>query len=725
MGVWALVMRLRGSSLGAGADESRRETPVNVHAMVGGGLIAAIGMLGMVLPGGLPTTLRSDLSLAREVARGRDPRAVAALLHLLPGFKEPEAELLARLPSSTDAVIHVLNDEAAPERLSSLSGTRALLGILGGSKTPRAIEELKRWLSLEEAQPNSRAWAAVELAVAGDTTSAQEIARLMEEGGPRWDPFRPELRNALRSMGHGSQEVSGIERTSDRRILERLSSLDDARGLSAVLTLTKSDDPEDRAVVRQLFCSKERFNKLHDQPFSGPTNPLWDAIQPIVSDMLGEDDRTARERACQYLIGNRFVARKSSTELWNALEGYPCARLRQADYAGVAERIRESKKLPRPRPPLTDAPRCRAHPAQDDPRVTCRMDSFGKHCQPIDSIAMSQDGRYAVTAGFDAGWPDLWDVDAGERQDTIPSYTSRASFASQGERLVTFGDCSPARVYDVVTMDDVGAFGPCVEKTPSTADGTDQSMPCDGHAAAALSADGTQVAVGSQYICLWEVETHRLKWNVPGCEPFAKAWRLQSSLAYSADGKSLVLSCPGDVRWIDASTGHLDSRVSIASDLIVGSLMPLAIAGRRLVAASTTAPLAASAAAAADPRFRPQAKGESSLRVWDFDRSNELRHLILFEADRLPNHRDDLQLGRPSLAALAVSPDGKRALVGGNGLCLWNLEEEKRVRCLLEENVRVTAVAWSSVGVALSYDGGVTGAGTIRRWQPKDLGDLP
>jgi len=61
-------------------------------------------------------------------------------------------------------------------------------------------------------------------------------------------------------------------------------------------------------------------------------------------------------------------------------------------------------------------------------------------------------------------------------------------------------------------------------------------------------------------------------------------------------------------------------------------------------------------------------------------------------------------LDEPELPPLAFSPDRTRFLVGGPGLCMWSVDEGRKLGCPIDKDTRVSAVAWGAKSAAIVTD---------------------
>src|SRR5262249_49905729 len=75
---------------------------------------------------------------------------------------------------------------------------------------------------------------------------------------------------------------------------------------------------------------------------------------------------------------------------------------------------------------------------------------FGMHTCPISSVAISPDGRYAVSGSND-GSVRLWEVETGRQVDRFAGHTKRVSsvaFFSDSRRFVTSSEDKSVRIWD-------------------------------------------------------------------------------------------------------------------------------------------------------------------------------------------------------------------------------------------------------------------------------------
>ena len=214
---------------------------------------------------------------------------------------------------------------------------------------------------------------------------------------------------------------------------------------------------------------------------------------------------------------------------------------------------------------------------QADREVGC----FEGHRQPVRCLAVSLDGKQAISGGDDK-LARVWDVAKRKEEGTLKGHESRingVAFSTSGKRAATAGDDSTARVWNLTTFQEVTRCqknsGPvtCVAFYPSgqyvASGSTDHSLTMwdaadgepfrsfPGHLDAvtcvAFSPNGKILASGSadHSVRLWDVRTGEKRFVCQG------HLNTVSQLSFSpTSDKPLSASLDGTLRMWDVETGN-------------------------------------------------------------------------------------------------------------------------------------------------------------------------
>jgi RNA polymerase sigma factor (sigma-70 family) len=266
--------------------------------------------------------------------------------------------------------------------------------------------------------------------------------------------------------------------------------------------------------------------------------------------------------------------------------------------------------------------------------------SLTGHTDAVTSVALSRDGKRALSGGKDGGLR-LWDLATGKELHRFESRSApvqAVALAPDGGRALSASADGVVRLWDVRTGRSLLALK-------------------EGHlgavGAVAFCPDGRRALSGGDdaTIRLWDLEKgkelRRLLGHTDGV----------SSLAVTPDGRQVLSAgLDGTLRLWDLESGkelrtfrgHHDAVWAVA-------LLP---GGRRAVSASC----------------------DRTLRVWDLDSGAELR--------RLTGHAD-------SVYGVAVTPDGRRAVsCGHDGTArAWDLDTGKELRRFLLHADRAEGIA--------------------------------
>ncbi len=288
--------------------------------------------------------------------------------------------------------------------------------------------------------------------------------------------------------------------------------------------------------------------------------------------------------------------------------------------------------------------------------------SLQGHGQAVRSVALSGDGRRALSSGFDNTLR-LWDVTAGKELRRFPGERNLSrglAFSPDGQRaLSSIGDNGLFRLWDVEEAKAIRSF--------------------DGHVAicacVAFSPDGKWGLSGSGHasVRLWDLETGKEQRRFVG---HTNAIR---SVTFSPDGRQ-ALSCSADrtVRLWDVQSGK---QVCLFAGH-VGDVWSVAFSrdGRRLVSGGA----------------------DGTVRLWDVATGQEQRCLM----------------ARGSINGVAALPDGRVVSAGSDSvLRLWDAESGKELDHRVGHQGGI-------LSLAVSRDGGqiLTGGrdGAVRLWRIVD-----
>jgi WD40 repeat protein/uncharacterized caspase-like protein len=305
------------------------------------------------------------------------------------------------------------------------------------------------------------------------------------------------------------------------------------------------------------------------------------------------------------------------------------------------------------------------------------------HLDEVISVAISPDGKAALTCG---GNKDdalrLWDLTNGREIRAFKAHScfwnNAVAFSPDGKTAVAptrrtssqgkVKEWSELTLLDLATGDEIRAFDNA---------GTFAIFSPDGRSA--LSNETTNYD-----LVLWDLNTGRKTRRFEG-RNFAVA-----SVAFSRDGK-FAFSGHGDltIRAWDLSAGRVMRQLTKDFDISDVFSIPFSRDGKIALSGSL---------------------GAGNLIVWDLQSGQEVHSYATMGLNKYSS-------------LIAISPDTKTALLGGEPLALWDLSTGRKIR-ELKGSARVNAVVFSPDGKsALSGGFGLTSdnrtAASITLW---DLG---
>ena len=298
------------------------------------------------------------------------------------------------------------------------------------------------------------------------------------------------------------------------------------------------------------------------------------------------------------------------------------------------------------------------------------------------TVAISPDGRRALFGTLRDNAVRLWDVESGEELERFEGHTGgvgAVAFAPDGRRAVSGSFDKTVRVWALPPGRPPGVEPPLMEVAHFL--GHDGSI----HAVVAVSPDGRRLLSGSndKTLILWDRETaqpiRRLSGHTEGV----------SAVAIAPDGRR-ALSGGGDriVRLWDLEAGETIRELHGHTEPVFS------------VAFSPDGRLGYSTSGGFYRGSGWQDGKDTAIRVWDLETGQEVR--------RLEGHQG-------LVWSVAVSPDGRRVLSGGNdgAAILWDAKTGAEIRRFREHNTRVGCAAFLPDGrraVSVGNDR------TIRLW---------
>jgi hypothetical protein len=270
--------------------------------------------------------------------------------------------------------------------------------------------------------------------------------------------------------------------------------------------------------------------------------------------------------------------------------------------------------------------------------------TFTGHTRPVNSAALSADGRYAVSGGDDDDLR-LWDVATGKTLRLLKGHTNMVwsvAFSPEGKHILSGGDDQTIRLWNVEDGKEIRRF------TGHT----------DNVNRVTFSPDGRFVLSGSDdmTVRLWDTATGK---ELRRCEGHQKG---VFGVAFSQDGSKIV-------------SGAHDRTLGVWT----------AATGREIRTIEGHDGGVASVAVLADGKQALSGSLDKTIRLWDLQNARELR--------RFTGHTG-------AVLSVAVSPDGKRLLSGSQDktIRLWDVDTGKEVYRLEGHTGEVNSVVFSADG---------------------------
>jgi WD40 repeat protein len=341
------------------------------------------------------------------------------------------------------------------------------------------------------------------------------------------------------------------------------------------------------------------------------------------------------------------------------------------------------------------------------PSGTALVRTLGGHHHIVTGVAITADGRRAVSASYDLTLK-VWDLDTGRQVRTLVGHftANGVAVSPDGRRAVSASSDKTLKVWDLetggelrtlvghsdavmsvaVSPDGRRAVSASSDKTLKVWDletGRELHM-LEGHSGSvngvAVSPDGCRVVSASydKTLKVWELETARELRTLEGHSSAV------NDVAVASDGRRAVsASADKTVKVWDLETGRELRTLEGHSGVVVA--VSLSSNGRRAVSASSDntlkvwdletgrevrtlqghSDMVCGAAMSTDGRRAVSASEDRTLKVWDLETGRDVR---------IPEGHSGLVKG------VAVSPDGRRAVSASSDktLKIWDLERGAR-----------------------------------------------
>jgi sugar lactone lactonase YvrE len=287
------------------------------------------------------------------------------------------------------------------------------------------------------------------------------------------------------------------------------------------------------------------------------------------------------------------------------------------------------------------------------------LKKFDGHSDEIKSVALSTDGRYAVSGGVDQTLR-IWDIASGKEDKLIRGHSKQVwevLFHPNGRQVFSASWDASARLWDIKTGNEIKRFGHRLDINglALSRDANSLLTACDDHSVYLFNVssgdeirrfpghtafvycvdfapDGRHYASGSvdRTVRVVDLNTGQLNRSFENGHTSAV-----TNVAFSPDGRHVFASGGNVIQW-DVATGNAVRRFEGHTGAVLG--MALSPDGRRLLTGGD----------------------DKTIRLWDTASGKELA--------KLTGHAD-------SVMCVAFSSDGRRAISGSldRSVRLWGL----------------------------------------------------
>ena len=264
------------------------------------------------------------------------------------------------------------------------------------------------------------------------------------------------------------------------------------------------------------------------------------------------------------------------------------------------------------------------------------------HTDEIKGVALSSDGRYAVSGGVDQTVR-VWDLTTGKEEKLLRGHTKQVwgvAFHPNNRQVFSVSWDATARMWDFKNGNEARRFTHRIDVN-----------------GVAVSRDGNQLLTGcdDNNVYLWSTSTGDELRRFPGHTGFVYG------VAFAPDGRHIA-------------SGGVDKTVRVF-DLTTGNQVKLLEGSNNAVT---------NVAFTLDSRH-VLSSGDNVVRMWDVTTGKEVR--------KFEGHTG-------MVPAMALSPDGRRLLTGGDDktIRLWDVTTGKELHKLTGHADNVTCVGFSADG---------------------------
>ncbi len=345
------------------------------------------------------------------------------------------------------------------------------------------------------------------------------------------------------------------------------------------------------------------------------------------------------------------------------------------------------------------------------------LDLLTGHAGRVWCVAFAPDGRTLATAGRD-GSMHLWDPEARPGWKVLPG--SRGpfllAFSPDGNRLVGGGyQTDELRIWGVPG----GQLEASVPLVPSSPAVSTLALAPGGRILATGQADG--------HVTLWDLPEARARLRIQASEQ-VPGTVVVTHLAFTGDGKTLLINGSGIVRAWDVSTGRLQRTIS------PGHVIGLAYSPERNVVAGMTGDgivlwdLTAGNSETLPCSIPPAAGGGLAFSPDGAILSGGYRNSVLLWDVASRRARPPLSGHRDWVNWAAFLPDGKTlaSLSGDGEVKLWSVLTGQELLSLEDHRAPISSVAFSPDGRMLAIACRPEGSeGEVRLWLPPEVKEEP